>query len=126
MPFLTSVADVGGLSTCHHGWHLLDADQEVPWQDQPLTYHFKFRWYFQEYTPTPKPSHINAYSIHCLLGIGGSVTEYDVPQCAPGTPTEDCTHEIWGVVKAGGDNLHFAAMHFHWCVILRFFAVSCA
>ena len=27
---------VGGLSTCHHGWHLLDADQEVPWQDQPL------------------------------------------------------------------------------------------
>ena len=29
---------VGGLSTCHHGWHLLDADQEVPWQDKPLTY----------------------------------------------------------------------------------------
>ena len=26
----------GGLSTCHHGWHLLDADQKVPWQDQPL------------------------------------------------------------------------------------------
>jgi hypothetical protein len=25
----------------------------------------------------------------------------------------ECTHEIWGVVQAGGDNLHFAAMHFH-------------
>ena len=63
---------VGGLSTCHHGWHLLDADQEVPWQDQPLTYQFKFRFYFQEYEPA---RHVNAYSIHCLLGIGGSVTE---------------------------------------------------
>ena len=39
--------------------------------------------------------------------------EYDVPQCAPGTPVKECTHEIWGVVKAGGDSLHIAAMHFH-------------
>ena len=45
--------------------------KEVPWQDQPLTYHFKFRWYFQEYNPA---HHINVYSIHCLLGIGGDVT----------------------------------------------------
>ena len=33
----------GGLATCLHGWHLLDADQELPWQDQPLVYYKKFR-----------------------------------------------------------------------------------
>jgi hypothetical protein len=101
---------VGGLSTCHHGWHLLDADQEIPWQDQPLTYVFKFRFYFQEYNAA---HHINAYSIHCMLGIGGSVTEYDVPQCAPGTPTENCTHEISGVVTLPGKNVRFVAAHYH-------------
>lgn len=39
----------GGLSTCHHGWSLLDAEQEIPWQDTPLVYYKKFRIYFQEY-----------------------------------------------------------------------------
>ena len=38
---------VGGLDSCRHGWHLLDADQEVPWLDQPLIYYKKFRVYFQ-------------------------------------------------------------------------------
>merc|ERR1711998_604609 len=37
----------------------------------------------------------------------------DVPTCEPGTPVEQCTHEIWGVVTPGGDNLHMAAVHFH-------------
>jgi hypothetical protein len=92
------------------GWHLLDADQEVPWQDQPLTYHFKFRFYFQEYDPA---HHISAYSIHCLLGIGGQVTEYDVPQCPPGTPTENCTHEISGVVTPPGQDMRFVSAHYH-------------
>jgi len=33
---------------------LLDADQEVPWQDQPLEYYFKWRFYFQEYLLRPE------------------------------------------------------------------------
>ena len=40
---------VGGLHTCLHGWHLLDAEQEIPWPDQPLEYYKKFRMYYQEY-----------------------------------------------------------------------------
>ena len=35
------------------------------------------------------------------------------PQCPPGTPVDKCTHEIWGVVTPGGENLHMAAIHFH-------------
>ena len=31
----------GGLSVCHHGWYLLDAEQELPWPDQPLVYYKK-------------------------------------------------------------------------------------
>jgi len=98
----------GGLSTCHHAWHLLDADQEIPWKDQPLTYRFKFRFYFQEYDTT---RHIPAYGWN--TGIGGDTAEYDVPQCAPGTPVEKCTHEITGVVTAPAGNMHFVGAHYH-------------
>ena len=50
----------GGLVSCHHGWHLLDAEQEVPWADQPLVYFKKFRIYFQPH---------NA-SRHKQVGVG--------------------------------------------------------
>ena len=84
------------------------ADQEIPWQDQPLTYHFKFRFYFQEYDPQ---RHTVAYGWN--TGIGGNTAEYDVPRCPPGTPTEKCTHEITGVVTPPGENMHFVAAHYH-------------
>jgi len=37
----------GGQLSCHHMWSLLDADQDIPWQDQPLNYSLKFRFWFQ-------------------------------------------------------------------------------
>ena len=88
---------VGGLSTCHDGWYLLDAEQELPWPDQPISYYMKVRLYYQEFSPsTPetavaaaKPaSHVNAFDI--TWSIAGATGEYDVPRCAPGTPTEKC------------------------------------
>ena len=108
---------VGGLSTCHHMWSLLDADQEIPWSDQPITYYLKWRLYFQEYDPS---HHVQAFDItwsiagdtgktvvtstkwfivlpRIVLDVASLVAgEYDVPRCAPGTPTEQCTHEITG------------------------------
>ena len=33
----------GGQIACHHMWSLLDADQEIPWPEQPLEYSLKFR-----------------------------------------------------------------------------------
>ena len=99
----------GGLSVCHHGWHLLDADQEVPWQDQPLEYVFKFRFYFQEYGV--QEQHVQAFDQ--VWGIGGQTGEYDVPRCAPGTPVKDCLHVETGVFTPGGTDLHFVAAHFH-------------
>ena len=39
----------GGQLSCHHMWSLLDADQDIPWADQPLNYSIKFRFWFQEY-----------------------------------------------------------------------------
>eukprot|EP01047_Picozoa_sp_COSAG01_P042087 COSAG01_NODE_3654_length_5822_cov_64.763411_4_plen_123_part_00 len=35
-------AYVGGLEVCKHMYSLLDADQEVPWTDQPLRYWQKY------------------------------------------------------------------------------------
>ena len=31
----------GGQRSCHHMWSLLDADQEIPWADQPIVFHHK-------------------------------------------------------------------------------------
>jgi hypothetical protein len=98
----------GGLSTCHDGWHLLDADQEVPWLGQPLEYFMKFRLYFQEMDPL---RHVVAEDI--TWSIGGDTGEYDVPRCAEGTPVEGCTHEVEGMVTPGGSDLHFVAAHYH-------------
>ena len=116
---------VGGLSTCHHGWHLLDAEQEIPWQDQPITYYMKYRLYFQPYTPAASAattavaaaatataaSHINAFDI--TWSIAGATGEYDVPVCAKGTPVEECKHEISGGIVPPGKDYHFVAAHYH-------------
>ena len=32
-----------GQSSCHHMWSLLDANQEIPWTDEPLVLHHKYR-----------------------------------------------------------------------------------
>merc|ERR1712232_656645 len=48
---------VGGLKCCIHGQYLLDADQEPPEEYQE--YRLKFRFYFEDYVPGPKPSHLN-------------------------------------------------------------------
>merc|ERR1712176_482692 len=102
----------GGLQTCHHGWHLLDADQDVPWQDQPLEYWMKFRLYFQEYNPAHHVLAIYGPG-WTQWGIGANTGEYDVPQCLPGTPTEECKHEITGTITPIGTDLHIVAAHFH-------------
>jgi len=64
----------GGLNACFDGWFLLDADQEIPWSDQPIEYELKFRLYFADFDP--------AY--HKQPGILfwglGSIIENDVPK----------------------------------------------
>ena len=92
---------VGGLSTCHHGWLLLDADQEPPWQDQPLVYYKKYRVWFQEYTPaTPpermQPSHVNILRADWGVGADYDHSEYDVIQCPKGTPKQQCHYVATG------------------------------
>eukprot|EP00658_Telonema_sp_P-2_P022442 TRINITY_DN18969_c0_g1_i6.p1 TRINITY_DN18969_c0_g1~~TRINITY_DN18969_c0_g1_i6.p1 ORF type:complete len:756 (-),score=152.50 TRINITY_DN18969_c0_g1_i6:372-2639(-) len=99
---------MGGLSTCHHGWHLLDAEQALPWPEEELEYYLKYRLYFQEYDPS---THVVAYDM--TWGIGGATGEYDVPQCPPGTPVEQCLHEITGTIVPPGDDLHFVGAHYH-------------
>jgi hypothetical protein len=43
--FLTRSHYRGGQWSCHHKWSLLDADQEIPWTDQPLVFHHKYRFW---------------------------------------------------------------------------------
>lgn len=104
---------VGGLSTCHHGWNLLDADQEIPWQDQPLEYYKKFRIYFQEYNAS---FHKQIQRSDWGIGADHDHAEYDVMQCPEGTPTENCTQYItgtWQPVPASHPNVHMVLAHFH-------------
>ncbi|KAK3262691.1 hypothetical protein CYMTET_28467 [Cymbomonas tetramitiformis] len=100
----------GGQIACHHMWSLLDADQEIPWVDQPLEYHLKFRFWVQPYNPA-----YHTYVKRTTWGIASPV-EYDVPRCHANI--EGCAqsddgnwvHTITGTFKGGG---HLVAAHFH-------------
>ena len=72
---------------------LLDQDQTPP--EELLKYQLKFRFYYQTYTPATddKPaSHKNLLRMYYQTEAWSS--EYDVLQCPPGTPSEQCVHEI--------------------------------
>ena len=99
--------------TCHHKWVLLDAEQEQPWQDQPLVYYKKFRVYYQEYNP---PKHANLHRQDWGIGADGDHSEYDVIQCPKGTPASKCTQTItgtWMPVPASSKGVHMVKAHFH-------------
>ena len=99
----------GGLLCCNHGHSLLDTDQDIPWPDQYLEYHMKFRFYFEEYTPsdssltpfngsshasnkTESLSYQNLVSLFWMTEANAQ--EYDVPACPEGTPPSQCLHVI--------------------------------
>jgi len=102
---------VGGQSTCHHMWSLLDADQDIPWSDKPLKYRLKFRFWYQDYNA----SYHQTVS-RTTWGIASPV-EFDVPKCSEGLPgcsfnetSKTWVHSITGVFKASGN---LVAAHFH-------------
>lgn len=125
----------GGQLSCHHMWSLLDADQEIPWQDQPLNYSIKFRFWYQEYNATggsivepaddaklavakatgTAPSHLNVQ--RTTWGIASPV-EYDVPKCDNETmgctcDAHNCNHTIEGTFLPSPSNIKLVAAHFH-------------
>ena len=78
----------GGQWACHHMWSLLDAEQDIPWPDQKLVFHHKYRFWVQPFEPSyHTPVTLgemagNRYPNAALLL--GSPWEYDVPKCAEG------------------------------------------
>merc|ERR1712192_223617 len=69
----------GGLSCCHHQNILLDRDQTPP--EELLTYHMKFRFYFQPYTAASADapaSHQNLLRMYYQTEANAG--EYDVPK----------------------------------------------
>lgn len=97
-------------------WSLLDADQEIPWADQPLQYHLKFRIWSQIYNA----SYHKILSRHGMADLGagpsGVGAEFDVPKCAEGMMGCErradgmWVHTIRGTYKGSGS---LVAAHFH-------------
>jgi len=79
-PTCNSGSYVGGLSCCSHKRIMLDDDQIVP--TELLRYHMKYRFWFQEYKPTPTKSPWNASHIdltRIYFQTEGNAGEYDIP-----------------------------------------------
>jgi hypothetical protein len=108
---------VGGLSCCRNGKSLLDKDQEIPWQDEPLEYFLKFRFYFEEFRkptlPTESPSHQQLIRLYWQTEAHAG--EYDIIKCKDGTPSSECVQVItsrWEVREMTRDcPIHDAS----WC-----------
>jgi hypothetical protein len=89
----------GGQIACHHMWSLLDAEQVIPWPDQPLEYQIKFRFWYQDYNASfHKDLQYSGGTTNWDVGAGSGPSrpagaEYDVPQCnstaQPGCKYED-------------------------------------
>lgn len=100
----------GGQIACHHMFSLLDADQEIPWPDQPLEYRLKFRFWVQEYNAS---YHVPLQ--RATWGIASPV-EYDVPKCSEGMTgcsrhaDGSWVHTITGTFNGSG---RLSAAHFH-------------
>ena len=97
---------------CHHMWSLLDADQDIPWVDQPMVFHHKWRFWTQPY---------NA-SYHTPVRYGsdtdmtiGSPYEYDVPECAHGVPGCELVKGNWIHTITGNriGNHNLVSLNFH-------------
>lgn len=102
---------VGGVQTCKNNFILLDADQAIPWQDQPLVYRLKFRFWFQELPVAPAPQ---VYGVKRWgFSMGNAISEYDVPKCPPGTPVEQCTHVLQDVGTPPSWAKYLIATHHH-------------
>jgi len=91
---------MGGIECCQDGMFLLDADQEIPPEEDEV--YFKWRFYFQDYHPAShKPTiHVEWALNGCDSGgpMGNPMNcrhiEYDVPQAPRGTAPHDAVHEI--------------------------------
>ena len=90
----------GGQWACHHMWSLLDADQAIPWANEPLVFHHKYRFWVQEYDTSLHVGvgygfttqmlvsntfflllSLSFYLYFSILQIG-SPWEFDVPACS--------------------------------------------
>mmetsp|Transcript_19740 Transcript_19740/g.44426 ORF Transcript_19740/g.44426 Transcript_19740/m.44426 type:complete len:904 (+) Transcript_19740:70-2781(+) len=101
-PTCNSKTYVGGLSCCKHKRILLDPDQER--RPELLRYHFKFRFWFQEYkkdNTTGKTSHANLPRIYYQTEANAG--EYDVPPAfaLPGKPVPGYANWPEGVPTPG-------------------------
>ena len=95
-------------------WSLLDADQEIPWVEQPLVFHHKWRLWVQPFNASYHTPVTYGFGTELLLG---SPYEYDVPDCKATPTPAGCTLEdgTW-IHTVTGNTLglhHFTALNFH-------------
>eukprot|EP00039_Didymoeca_costata_P022118 m.3773 g.3773 ORF g.3773 m.3773 type:complete len:792 (-) comp2823_c0_seq1:19-2394(-) len=102
----------GGQWACHHMWSLLDADQEIPWPNQTLTFYHKYRFYVQPYNETYHTPVNYGRDTELLIG---SPWEYDVPKCGPGVPGCSMENGTWIHTITGSVVGHhnFVSLNFH-------------
>jgi len=96
----------GGLKCCAHKSILLDNNQTIP--PAVDTYRMKFRVYYEEYT-----NQSNAFFMFWTNEQGAG--EYDVPQCASGTPAERCVHTTESYFTPRDSMRKCASLADVWC-----------
>lgn len=96
---------VGGWRCCEHGVFLIDTDKECSDPEcskEPEDEIFmKYTFYYED--ATPETRHMEPSACCDVTGTtqGFENIEYDVPQCAAGTPPEKCLHVVETVQPVG-------------------------
>eukprot|EP00949_MAST-11_sp_MAST-11-sp1_P003017 g3017.t1 len=86
----------GGMTCCHNGVHLLDADQDLPTKVDE--FYAKFRFYYE---PDPVPpvdawheEGVTRNAFFLFREVEYNHGEYDIIQAPPGTPPEERIHTL--------------------------------
>ena len=101
---------VGGALCCQHGMYVIDTQRDcapplasgagagsVACAELPVErFYFKVRVFYEDASVRTRP----VFDL-VVLGPSGAHKEYDVPQCARGTPSERCVHVAVNVVALG-------------------------
>jgi hypothetical protein len=58
-----------------------------------ITCRSRYRFYYQPFEP--EVHLVSEPRVSWGIGASGGHAEYDVPQCADGTPVDECKHTIW-------------------------------
>jgi hypothetical protein len=104
---------MGGLQCCKHSWYLTDVEQAAQIPAKTDVYYLKWRYYFQEYTPsTPAAKASHKHLHHWVFLVDQSINDYEEDNAEYGTKSIGHIHASLPASQTGLEEIPAGAKTF--------------